>query len=346
MKSVKDALSLLGLTPGASWDEVNGAYRDLVRVWHPDRFQGDARLIKKANEQTVLLNSAIQKLRDEYQPEQPQPRPASKPSRQQNRDSEPRKTHPSRPMHNPEHDASTHSDKTQGFLLPALLVKHKKVTAMWRIIASFFAGYLGYWCLTQPFSSAAETGFGCALSLLALDGFVKGSCLLVIRRPLVRIDSHGITTWNLGLLAWGEVTRVWALSAAKTPLLAIECAPTYVASQPWHRKASMRTRRFFNKAHFLVICSGLNAHPNDIVRAINAQHLTGNISLASPANKDDKNSLYWSRLIGSLAAVAVILRCILGHNLSVIDLAFYFSVFAACQAYTFSTQLLRVPSQA
>ena len=31
MESVKDCLHLFGLRPGASWDEVNAAYRDLVR---------------------------------------------------------------------------------------------------------------------------------------------------------------------------------------------------------------------------------------------------------------------------------------------------------------------------
>ena len=40
-------IEILGLKPGASQEEVNQAYRDLVNVWHPDRFVGNPRLQKK-----------------------------------------------------------------------------------------------------------------------------------------------------------------------------------------------------------------------------------------------------------------------------------------------------------
>ena len=36
-----DPFSVLGVTPGASADEVAAAYRDLAKAWHPDR-RGDA----------------------------------------------------------------------------------------------------------------------------------------------------------------------------------------------------------------------------------------------------------------------------------------------------------------
>jgi len=35
--SPEDALTRLGLKRGAAADEVRQAYRDLVKVWHPDR---------------------------------------------------------------------------------------------------------------------------------------------------------------------------------------------------------------------------------------------------------------------------------------------------------------------
>src|SRR5206468_12238720 len=39
-----EALDVLALRPGASALEIKGAYRDLVKVWHPDRFGSDPRL--------------------------------------------------------------------------------------------------------------------------------------------------------------------------------------------------------------------------------------------------------------------------------------------------------------
>ena len=37
-------LRVLGLAPGASAQEIKAAYRDLAKVWHPDRFAHDPRL--------------------------------------------------------------------------------------------------------------------------------------------------------------------------------------------------------------------------------------------------------------------------------------------------------------
>ena len=41
---------LLGVAPTASAQELKAAYRDLAKVWHPDRFSHDPRLQQKAQE--------------------------------------------------------------------------------------------------------------------------------------------------------------------------------------------------------------------------------------------------------------------------------------------------------
>jgi curved DNA-binding protein CbpA len=55
---VKEALTVLGLGPGATSVEAKEAYRDLVKVWHPDRFGSDPRLRGKAEEKLKQLNDA------------------------------------------------------------------------------------------------------------------------------------------------------------------------------------------------------------------------------------------------------------------------------------------------
>lgn len=35
---------LLGVAPGTSGNELKEAYRDMAKVWHPDRFSHDPRL--------------------------------------------------------------------------------------------------------------------------------------------------------------------------------------------------------------------------------------------------------------------------------------------------------------
>lgn len=57
-----DPLKILGLKSNASPDDIRQAYRDLVRVWHPDRFGTDARLRAKAEEHLKTINAAFHTL--------------------------------------------------------------------------------------------------------------------------------------------------------------------------------------------------------------------------------------------------------------------------------------------
>ena len=53
---------MLALKPGASSIEIKEAYRDLVKVWHPDRFGSDPRLRQKAEDRLRDLNEAYRVL--------------------------------------------------------------------------------------------------------------------------------------------------------------------------------------------------------------------------------------------------------------------------------------------
>jgi hypothetical protein len=54
----------LELEPGASAEEIKAAYLDLVKVWHPDRYQNEsARLRDKAEQKLKSINQAYERLR-------------------------------------------------------------------------------------------------------------------------------------------------------------------------------------------------------------------------------------------------------------------------------------------
>ena len=55
---VHEALEHLDLTTDATEADVKRSYKDLARIWHPDRFQSDERLEKKAEEQIKVINEA------------------------------------------------------------------------------------------------------------------------------------------------------------------------------------------------------------------------------------------------------------------------------------------------
>lgn len=64
MKDLEQWYRVLGLELGASWEEVNQAYKDLAFIWHPDRIPNDnPRLQEKAEEKLKEINHARDQLR-------------------------------------------------------------------------------------------------------------------------------------------------------------------------------------------------------------------------------------------------------------------------------------------
>jgi DnaJ domain len=76
---IRRAFAILGLPETASPQHVRAAYRDLVKVWHPDRFAHDPPLQAKAAEQLRQINNAYQFLQDRPTSAVPPPAPASAP---------------------------------------------------------------------------------------------------------------------------------------------------------------------------------------------------------------------------------------------------------------------------
>ena len=62
MDDIRDCFRILDLEPGASFEDVKRSYRELVRVWHPDRFRSDPKLQAKAEEKLKQINLAYERL--------------------------------------------------------------------------------------------------------------------------------------------------------------------------------------------------------------------------------------------------------------------------------------------
>ena len=93
---VREWLRELELEAGADFGAVRRAYRELVQVWHPDRFVGNGKLQERAQEKLKRINLAYEGLRGVMEAEKaappPIPRaPASPPP-------PPKATEPERPV--------------------------------------------------------------------------------------------------------------------------------------------------------------------------------------------------------------------------------------------------------
>ncbi len=61
--NLKQCYTTLEIHENANTEEIRQAYRDLVNIWHPDRYQGNPRLQDKANEKLKELNAAYDMLK-------------------------------------------------------------------------------------------------------------------------------------------------------------------------------------------------------------------------------------------------------------------------------------------
>lgn len=98
--TVSQALAVLGLQGNVTQGEVRRAYLDLVKVWHPDRFAGDARLQAKAQAQLKAINAAYDLLSAAWEHDTVPVAPASAPGpvRHPNPPSSSQEVRRSRPM--------------------------------------------------------------------------------------------------------------------------------------------------------------------------------------------------------------------------------------------------------
>ena len=69
MLEVDECYRMLEVRPGASLEEIRQAWRDLVQVWHPDRFKASSRLHQKAQERLKAINLAYETLKNGDSPE-------------------------------------------------------------------------------------------------------------------------------------------------------------------------------------------------------------------------------------------------------------------------------------
>ena len=113
MPTLHECCRILEVEPSASVAEIKQSYRDLARVWHPDRFTGDPRLRARAEERLREINGAYEtllRLRTNGSQESTESQGADEKARQ-----------PSRPPSAPK-PGKSHLSKTAVFVIAGIVI--------------------------------------------------------------------------------------------------------------------------------------------------------------------------------------------------------------------------------
>lgn len=327
-------LKTLGLSAEASWEEVTDAYKDLMKVWHPDRFQGDERLLAKAQAKSQEINHAMAELRKlGKNPPKPSPqssrsRPASTPSFDNNRDSfQQGATH-----------AQTHASQFR-FMLSPLKINMSFRSSLFRLLGGLVASFFSYMVLKEhPLPPLQQAGV-LAVGFLALDFSIKHLLLTLIPRALITVDAEGITIFNRGRFNWIDIESVYPVMSPRMQTLNINCSQHYLQKCSPPIRFMYHSRRLLGRAHIQIPFSGLRGTP---VHVLDAMHLfQSNNQIELHDYPLTTSTLAVVSSVVSYSAIAISLtHCFLQKGLSFREYLIYYAVFAASRAVLVIRSLL------
>jgi hypothetical protein len=329
----EELLATLGLGANASWDEVTQAYKDMMRVWHPDRFPGDERLRKKAEEQAQRINHAMGELRKigkaglEQSKNQPTASSSPGPS--------PAPAHTS-----PRPPPRQYPNSAFRFAVSPLHVRPKVNSAIFKIAAACMTIYLAYDSLLRPSGNPQQEAFMVALVFTGLDLGIRNLLALGVPGSLVAVDKSGLFLFKAGRLGWTDFESVWPVMTPRYSSLSIKLSNHYIQKQSPLMRAGLRIKCWFQPAHVVIPFNGLTSNPIQVVEAMKLFQLHDQMVVENISPRH-ATSLLLLQVIAIAACTAPIIRCLQEGGLSQLEYTTYFVVFSACRVLDFVLRRMR-----
>jgi hypothetical protein len=338
-------LSTLGLAPDASWDEVNQAYKDLMRVWHPDRFQSDERLRKKAEEQAQRINNAMGELRklgkagfgkvvSSKRAATHQARPTPKQS-------------PQRPSHqNSANNASSRpsSDYSQAsfnsYAIAPLHVRPKLSSTLLRVCAALGVFYLAYDSLLRPTSNPQQEAFTVALIFAALDFGTRNLFMLLVPKPIITVDRTGLFLLKTGRLNWIDIESVWPVITPRFSHLSVKFSSSYLAKQNLLTRLFFRLRGWGNPAHIIVPFNGLASDPVQVVNAMKLFQVNNQIAIVD-IKPTGAYAVFVLQLLAATCCAIPVFRCLFEGGLHRFEYFVYVLLFLIFRTVEYGYRVAR-----
>jgi hypothetical protein len=262
-----ESLNILGILHSSTDDEIDQAYRDLMRVWHPDRFATDERLRRKAEEESKRINQAMEVVRA-YRTSGA----SSSESRTTSQDSQTN----SKRSGQREAASTTTSWSTRTATANAsqsihpVVAYQRKSVSLLRCAAGGCALFVGYRSIVIFEQSTFEGAFASLVIFAAIYLFIRDAFLLISKLPILSATPRGLYVFGIGMLPWEQVHELQSLKRARGFYLGVTRREFHVAPRGVVRKITYNLRNKLLATHVVVPFAGLTAHPSKVASAAKA----------------------------------------------------------------------------
>lgn len=342
MTNTAESLRVLGLSPRATLEDANQAYKDLVRVWHPDRFQSDQKLKLKAEDNTRKINEAVSHLRtifkkmpagsnlEALERSSTNTRPSSTPtSSQTRRDARVPDDHDeeeSQPLF-------ANSFRADRIMLP----KRFYQTGTFAILRILKGGIsLGFAYLSYSYIEATPPFHLMAAIFLAsrgVSGILRNSTLFLLHRPIAIVSPSSLHILEFGSISLRHISEIRVTGDIGRYKIRVTLWQGFLEQVPFEYRLILKTRHFFKGSHFVLKGRGLDDDPTLIVGAFRYA-----ITIPSTRPATDKllhlRQLAWSQIIAFASVITCATRCFLDGDIILEIAAPYVVIFLMCRLYS------------
>jgi hypothetical protein len=342
MDKRSEYLHTLGLGPGATWEEVTQTYKDLMRVWHPDRFPSDERLRKKAEQESQRINQAMTELKKLGKTPQPQKPPPHRPTENKSTQS-----HANTRSHNgpaggfsnarPAEDLSRSSFT---YVVAPLRIRQKPSASIIRTLFAAIVLYAAWTSMHERQQLPYQSAFAASLIFAATDLAIRNILAIFLMNPIVAVDRAGILSLRSGRLGWLDIDRAWPELRGRSSSLCITYSPQYLKRSSVFRRAWLYLRQCVGSAHLTIPFNGLGGDAVQVLNAMKLQRMHDFVILEN-ATSITTFSNYLAHLVCVASAGIVIVRSIYHPALSMIDFAPYVIIFALAKGFDVASRMLR-----
>ena len=326
MNQLTEQLAILGLTPKASQEEAEAAYRDLIRVWHPDRFVSDPRLRAKAQEQTVRINRAMSAVRDAFKnPAKPPPNSYSS----QKSSSAARSSEARQPSAHQEIEPS-----------PTLIIHQPFRASMLQILLGCAMFHLGI-ALAFHFSErdGAQTALSLALVGYGFSTFLGAVSTICFKTPIITINRSFLHILGAPYIPVHEVIGADVILTRHGLSLTILCSSEYVRQLLLPQRWAMRVRQVMRGYHFEFNSKHLDHDPRHVIRMLNASTAFNQQSNVTAPIAQARGR--YTHAAATLCLSLAVVRCLTIDDYEFRSLMPYLILFALLRSVsTFQTALL------